>query len=491
MSVLTALARLEASTSGRAQRIADVRHCHLSPRPLVVIPLRLAGEAAAPVALMAGTSPGDATVLIVPQPRDRVLQLRFAAELAAIVLPHISSYESDTEEAGKSGEETRLRYVDAPQIWVPNPGGIGLLRKLGRKLRFLRPEEPNLPESVPRLGRWLTWFGDRAEHPGSSVLLAMTTVLAGHWASGQSALEDGNLAALLGWIEPPDGLTGTQAAARAEDPVQSPPAGPATDPSYDNEELAPLIAVYNNAVTESAQLIATGRLEQSLRQQLEPTWRLMWQGIAQLRSLPEGASVPKRWQQDRGAFTGFADGLDDRPPQARRDGAVTSVSRLLERERALEALEAQRAYDDPQVMKERRLTGEAFVGVVVHSDPTRLDTSGKRPTLRPHLHVRTDDPLRGGIGDTLINIHRPRQKGQVVAIEEGTLVLELSGGMGRKRIAEPGTVPEAGEQVCFAAFGDDYQPPPKLPSLEATPWTHGGPPPTWTPTADDAPEEWS
>ena len=50
MSVLAALAKAEAVRAGRAQATAAVRHIHLAERPLVAVPLRLAGEAAAPVA---------------------------------------------------------------------------------------------------------------------------------------------------------------------------------------------------------------------------------------------------------------------------------------------------------------------------------------------------------------------------------------------------------------------------------------------------------
>src|SRR5213075_1020530 len=108
--------------------------------------------------------------------------------------------------------------------------------------RFRRTEgEYAVPPAVPELGRWLTFLGERAEHPGSCLLLAATDVLGAHWATGQSAVEDQNLAALLGWIDPPAGLTGAAAAAAAEDPVAWPPAGPATDPTFDNEVLAPLI----------------------------------------------------------------------------------------------------------------------------------------------------------------------------------------------------------------------------------------------------------
>src|SRR5690606_3995796 len=138
--------------------------------------------------------------------------------------------------------ETRERFVAAPQILVPNRGGIGFVRLFGRSTRFRRTTgEYAVDPSVPVLGQWLTFFAERTEHPGSCMLLAATDALALHWATGQSAVEDQNLASLVGWISPPAGLSGPEAAALAEDPVECPPAGPATDPSFDNEVLAPLI----------------------------------------------------------------------------------------------------------------------------------------------------------------------------------------------------------------------------------------------------------
>ncbi|MEV0336081.1 hypothetical protein [Nocardia sp. NPDC050717] len=491
MSVLSALAKAEAVRSGRAQPTAAVRHTHLAERPLVAVPLRLAGEAAAPLAVMIGTSAGDQNVLIVPQPRDRVLRLRFIEQLADVLLPYVASFLAEAEELTSKSGETYTRCLDAPQLWTPNPGGVNFLKLLGRSVRFHRTDGDNaVPASIPLLGRWLTWFGDRAEHPGSAVLPAMTTVLAQHWASGQSSLEDGNLAALLGWIDPPRGLTGAEAAAIAEDPLQTPPAGPATDPGFDNEELAPLITAYNTAADENARSVAAERLERSLRGQLEPTWRLMWRALELLRGLPAGASVVNRWTDDRGAFSYFAAEVAEGVPQARRDPAVRAVRKLLERERALEALQAQCAFDDPLLMLEHRVTGAAFRGTVTHSEPDRIDRSGARPKLRPHIHIRTSDPFTATLGEELTCVERPKQSGVVVEIEGDTLVLELSGGMGRKLVAEPGSVPAAGEVLGFARF----KPSPfngqlNLPAREDTPWTHGGPPPEWTPPTDDEGEE--
>ena len=121
---------------------------------------------------------------------------------------------------------------------MPNLPSVSFLRLLGRSTRFRRTEgEYAVPASVPLLGRWLTYYAERAEVPPSALLVSLTAALADHWATGQSAAEDANLAALLGWIDPPDGMTGPAAARAAEDPVRCPPAGPVTDPTFDNEVL--------------------------------------------------------------------------------------------------------------------------------------------------------------------------------------------------------------------------------------------------------------
>lgn len=494
MSVLTALARVRAAHAGRAEPLATVRHYHLAQRPFVLIPLRLAGEAAAPLAAMFGTDRDEPTVLIVPQPRDRVLRLRFIEALAGAVLPHIASYLDAAEDiTDKSGEVVGRRCLDAAQLWVPNTGGVDFLRLLGRSVRYHKVDGPNpVPAEVPLLGRWLTWFAERAERPGSAALLPMTSVLAMHWASGQSALEDANLAALLGWIDPPPGLTGEQAAALAEDPLLSPPAGPATDPGFDNEELAPLVNAYDTAIDDvdgTAKTVAAQRLELALRAQLEPTWHLVWRGLDLLSALPEAANVPTRWQRDRGSFTYFADTIDDGIAQGRRDAAVSAVRRLLDREAAAEAFQAQRAYDDPRVMAEYRLAGAALRGTVTDCEPDRCDTSGKRALLRPLLRVETADPFTPAPEEILHSAERPNQKAKVLDFDGGTLILELSGGMGNGRTAKPGTIPQVGDSVGFTRFalassGGRLT----LPEPEETPWTHGGPPPEYEP--DHTEESW-
>lgn len=521
MTTLTSLARAQAVSTGMAQPVCTVRHAYLSDRPLVIVPLALAGEANAPLAALVGDDPLAGRLLVVSQPRNRDRRFAFAADLADIVVSYIEGYYSAVQTVpGSRGQDERTRFADAPQLLVPNPACIGFVRLLGRSTRFRRPTgEYAVDPAVPVLGRWLSFFAERAEHPGSCLLLAATDAVASHWASGQSPVEDLNLAALMGWIDPPAGMTGAEAAAAGEDPVTWPPAGPATDPAFDNEVLAQLIAACDVPDDDArARQRAETALRAALAAQVAPTWRLMWRAIGLLRGMPPGSRVAARWDADKDAFTSYASYLrDDGPPQPRRDAAVAAARRLSWLERSQASYAAQRALDDPLVMAEHRLDGEAFAGPVITAEPDRLDSSGKRRKLRPLITVITEDSLRIDAGATLVSPSRPSQQARVVSVavvpappgpaapagqvpaglvsapplRRTEVVLELSGGMGRALTAEPGSVPEPGERLCYTTLTDSYQPASSFPDREHTPWTHGGPPPEYVPADEDASEAWS
>jgi len=505
MSTLTALARAQAVSRGVAQPVATVRHVHLSDRPLVLIALTLAGEANAPLAAMVGDEARSPRLLVVSQPRNRDERFAFAAQLAEVVVSYIDDCRSTTEALSSgAGGEASERYATAPQIILPNTASFGFVRLLGRSTRFRRSSgEYAVDAAVPVLGRWLTFFAERAEVPGSCLLLAATQALALHWASGQSKVEDLHLAALMGWIDPPPGMTGPEAAAAAEDALIWPPAGPATDPTFDNEVLAPLItACGRTGMGTHQRRMAVSALENALAGQLAPTWRLVWRAVELLRALPPGGRVAARWESDKDAFSAYSDYLrDGGTPQPRRDSAVAAARRLNGLERAQASYAAQRALDDPLVLAECRLAGEAFGGTVTAAEPDRVDSSGKRRKLRPLVTVVTGDALRIEPGAVLVSPARPAQSARVVSVSavadmwaadaRATVVLELSGGMGRALTAVPGSVPQVGEGLCYTTVTDSYQPRGSFPDRDDTPWTHGGPPPVYVPADEDVTEEWS
>jgi len=467
VSTLTALARAQAFAAGRAAPIATVRHLHVHDRPLVLIPLAMAGEANAPLAALVGTEVSAPRLLVVAQPRNRDERFAFVSRLASIVLPYLESFTGVAEPiAIDRGREVRFRFVDAPQVWVPNTGGVDFLRLLGRSTRFrtIDGEYPVEP-GVPLLGRWLTFLANSAEVPGSSLLLNAVQALGLHWATGQSGAEDASLAALLAWISPPAGETAFEAARRAE---QSAPAGPATDPDFDNRVLAPLM---------SAPAADLPRLTEVLQEVLTPTWTLMWRTLDLLRELPVGDRVAGRWAGDRDTYSAFVQHLaDGGPPQPRRDGAVAAAARLHRLENAATRYAVQRAFDDPLVMAEYRLSGAAFAGVVTLAKADRIDDTGKRPVLRPRIMVQASEPVRVEVGAALTSPARPAQKATVISITGSDVLLELSGGMGRKLVAESGSVPEVGERLLLTTLSEAYRPGGSFPDPDDTPWTHGGPP---------------
>ncbi|MFF9346899.1 hypothetical protein [Streptomyces sp. NPDC014734] len=518
MSLISTLARLEAVESGRAQPMTTVLHRRLTDRPLVLVPLTTAGEAGAPLGALVGTDRDAPRLLTVPQPRDRDLRFSFLADLAEAVLPHIESFEDVVEPAERNetdpatGKRTKVEVelcLDAPQLIVPSRAGIEFVRLLGRSMRFRRTAEDDpdapypAPTRVPLLGRWLTHYGERARVPGSSLLLAVTDLLNRHWATGQSSLEDQHLGALLAWIDAPADESGARAALRAESArdgegqLLCPPAGPATDPAFDNRLLAPAIERYDRARTALSAaedgLAADDRLagltaaEREIRALLagvtRPTWDAVWRGLDLLRELPEAPRAEDRWTRDRWSFTGHRDRVrSGEPPQPRRDDAVTAAQKLASRETAQAQLDAQEALDDPLVLAGRRLAGEAFVGEV--TEVVMAYSESKRPVPRPLITVRTAErPYLGERTKVYRSLDgRPQTAEFVTYTREPeadgapALVLRVTDRMGRGREPAPGSVPEPGDRIAWTLFEHDQRGGPKLPDPAETPWTHGGPP---------------
>jgi hypothetical protein len=497
MSMLTTLARVEAAASGRARPLSQVRHRRLAGQPLVITLLTLAGDPATPVAAMTGTSRIKPQLLVVPQPRNRGLRLEFLTALARTVLGYVSARQQTAEViAATKNREERHRYADAPQILVPNRAARDYLGLLGRATRFQRtdgayPVDPG----VPALGKWLTFFAERADQPGSALLIDITSLLAEQWATGQSPLEDASLAAQLAWIDPPPGMTGLQAALAAEDPLRCPPAGPATDPGFDQAILEPLIRNYDHAAKAGSQAgtdRAATEITSALQSQLGPTWDSMWNAIALLRALPETAGAGRRWAADRDSFTSFSSYLAEGGlPQPRRDHAATAAARLDRLERAHAAYDAERAFEDPFILAELRTVGEAFAGEVISAEPFRtITTMAGRTVLRPRFTVRTSDPVRLEPGRVLISPARPAQRVRIIGLARATIdadiVLEVTQGMGTPGKPRSGAVPAAGEQVGYT-LDPGYFAQRDYPRVDQTPWTHGGPPEQ--PPADPAKEQ--
>lgn len=475
--MLSALAHVQATESMQAVPLTAFRHRRLSSRPLVIIPLVMAGEAGAPLAAMVGSARRKGTLLVVAQPRNRDQRFAFAASLGRTVIDYIDSFRQ-----GRRGGGGHSRYPDTPQILVPNHGGIKALADLGRMCRFRSTSGPHaVPDVVPEFGMWLTFLVDRAEQAGTSMLLPVTGILAEHWATGQSTLEDQNLASLMAWIAPPAGLSVEQAMADAENPDVCPPAGPATSPEFDNRDLAPAIKRFDTART-LGDLRALAAAESDLREliagQIQPTWRMTWEAIALLRSVPEAPRTIKRFERDCAAFTSYSDYRDSGGlPQRKRDTAIGAAQRLGWLERALAEFESDMAFDDPFVLADRRSAGEAFAGTVVEAEPSRtVTTASNRRVPRPRVTIRTQDPVRLAADTKLLSPSMPSgHKAVIVSVlpdGDATLVtVEVTGGMGRARVPARGSVPVPDQRIAYLP-DPGWRPAPQFPGSDRTPWTH-------------------
>ncbi|MFC7642566.1 hypothetical protein ACFQX6_17715 [Streptosporangium lutulentum] len=101
----------------------------------------------------------------------------------------------------------------------------------------------------------------------------------------------------------------------------------------------------------------------------------------------------------------------------------------------------QRAHDDPLIMAEYRLTGEAFAGTVTAADPEHTEGEGRSRKLRPLITVRTGDPVRLATGTTVGSPDRRGHAAEIVEIADGEITLKITKGMGRGRRPPRGRCP--------------------------------------------------
>jgi hypothetical protein len=468
MNIFGAALAARAHVAGRGLRKARYRHRRLVDEPLAVVLWQLGAEPFSAAAFGWGSRPGDLTLEVAGEPRNR--DLAFAA-----LLPFARWFNRRFRVcAGREGQ--------APQVLVANGGTADMLGRLGRRLAYLdtagpRPADPELVE----LGRHLLFLRHHRAVPGQQLLIALTDLLNAHWATALSEAECQSLAALDAYIDPPPGTHGFRAAAASEAHAAGPvPAG------EEDEALYPLVEKLNQDRGSSTSPGVVRPLLGPIRAHYLPmttrTWELIWRCRNRERGYAEAPSVGRRWQEDCRAYQGHMSWMARsglrRTRQSARQAALTM--RRLEEETRL--VEAEEACDDPLRMAPYILENKAVRGRVVDLDPEHREMAERKMVKRPLVTLEAGEPCLMPAGKQLWWIGHARGPGYLVEV-----VLPGSGGNSRVVLklmtSADVPVPAVGDVACFSVHRTEEQYTGRLP--EETPWTHA----PATPPGEPAPIE--
>jgi hypothetical protein len=468
-----------AHLDGHAWRTASLRHRHLAAEPLAIVAWQLGAEPFTAAALGFGTGPNDRHWVLAGEPRNRDLAFAALLEFADWFNPRFEAPATTRETVGHRGGEPDLRAVSAPQVVVANPATVDLLGRLGRRLAYLPTDGPRpASAALVRLGRHLQFLHRHAAEPGQQLVVALTGLLGSHWATAQTELERASLPALDAFIEPPAGVHGFHAAARAE----LRPAGP-VPAAEDDQRLEALVEAFNARRAGRTDPAAIRPLLRPIADHYRPlvarTWTLVWRCLDRERPWPEAPSVARRWAADRQAYTDHVDWTTRdgrrRTRQTPRQAAMT-MRRL---EHAKAKLQAEEAFDDPVRMIPYLLDHKAVTGQVDNVDPNYRELARVNRVRRPLVRILTPDPCLMPRGKQLWWTQQP--SGPAWAVHAVASARDGGAAVTLKRLSSDlrQPLPTVGASVCFAALITQAGWLPRLPVQ--VPWTHQPPAPLAAP----------
>ena len=181
-------------------------------------------------------------------------------------------------------------------------GGLGSPRLLGRSTRFRRADGPYpVHPAVPLLGRWLTYFAERAEQPGSCA--AARGDRGARRALGDRAERPGGRQpGRAARLDRPAG--GHDRAPRrprsAEDPLLWPPAGPATDPALRQRGARPRRSAPTSEAPTEPRRASRDRPRRCATQLRADLAADVAGGRPAARRCPRARACEDRWEGDRG-----------------------------------------------------------------------------------------------------------------------------------------------------------------------------------------------
>ena len=468
MSLVDLLLTAEAARAHRAVRRTAYRHVHFTDRPLVVVAYNLSGEAAAPLGIMYGTDPEAPKLVVAAEPRNRECRFaainEFADDLDAFVRPHFALRTEPKRSGG-----FRQVASSAPQVIVPNRSTRSYLgSRLGRSLRYLGFDGTHeVPEATKWAGSHLSWLAEHANLPGQATFLAMTETLGDHFVTGQSALEDESLAALLAWI---DGVSGDLLPELERIELEE-AYGPVPNPRWE-ARLEPFVKAWGDGLRggdEQKQATAASRVTESVRDALSEAYAATHRSITILRAVDPAASVAARWANDvyewgahvRRAKTGI-------PMFARRHDALRAAASLQRWSAAADELETARAFDDPMVMARLDAEGRCVTGAInsVDAQNKEVKPGNQRATRVPLVELTLTGATRLLAGEVVRWVGEKKIKGIVRFVDDMTAVVAITD---QVKAFDTRAWP-VGVEVMFVGLDPWEGPNPWGP--EEIPWTH-------------------
>jgi hypothetical protein len=455
---------------GRALRRTTLRHTHITEAPLAVALWRLGGERFRAAAVAWGPVGGPFKLAVAGEPRNRDLYFTALTPFASDLCQAVRAA-AQNRVARQRGSRTELLPASALQLVVANRSTVGALGLLGRYLAYLSDRAGVAPDPVLiEAGKHLRFYARHSRTPGQALIVGLDRLVAEHWATLLSPLEQANLAALDAQIEPQAGLHAFEASVAAERVARIGP-----EPTEDIDRVTTeLVAQFNEhrggSVDPAVVAPILAPITGHYRKLVEPVWSLMTRCLDRERALPAAPSVVRRFQNDREAFGRHVDwvvgGGRYRTSDTPRQAAMT-LRRL---EEAQSRYEAERAIDDPACMVAHLLDGDAIRGTVTNVNDNHRTVARVNTVRRALLTVDTDDPVLLPAGKRLwwtVTAHgKPWEVVDVTSCETGSrVVLMLTTSPRADRL------PPLGDRITLSTLRTRSEGFP-LPLSQTPPWTH-------------------
>jgi hypothetical protein len=456
-----------AFTAGRAIRSATVRHRRLVAKPIAIVAHQLGGEQFSVAAIGWGEQVGSMQSAIPGEPRNRELFFDSIFPLAKWFNARFEAPAADRETIVRNDYKFTLART-APQVLVTNRATAELLGRLGRRLAYLSTDGPHAvaPELV-RFGRHLRFLWDHHSFPGQQIIITMTDLMNAHWATPQSSFERQALPALDAFIEPPAGQCGFEAAGRSE----LEPIGPMADGEAE-ERLMPLVERFNADRKRSTDPAIIAPLRAPIEKHYQPllsrAWELLWRCRDRELTFPEAASVGRRGDADRDAYTRHIDWLNRVGLRRTRQSPRQAAMMFRNIEEAGRLLEAEEACDDPLKMAAYVLVDKAVRGRIVAVDPNHSEPGPKRMVRRPLVTLRSPDPCTIPAGRELW--WTEQADGREYVVDRVTPHGRGSDVVLKLMTSSDVPLPTVGEGACFSVHSTSSKWLSKLPDTD--PWTH-------------------